>query len=94
MSKQKIIEWLEKQNPSWLEIASKADIIHQYTKDQSGWISVDELLPQEDFEVDAFSGDDVVACIFRMNEDGSFYFDGLHNVTHWKPRPLPPTDGV
>ncbi len=45
MSKQKIREWLEKQNQLWLEIASKADIIHQYTQDPRGWVSVDDRLP-------------------------------------------------
>jgi hypothetical protein len=60
---------------------------------QPQWISVDSNLPQVDFQVICLAGDDVEMCIFRENSDGSYYFDGLVNVTHWQPKPLPLSDG-
>ncbi len=54
ITKEQIREWLEKQNPSWLEIASKADIIHQYTQDPRGWISVDTEKPEGPMAVDGY----------------------------------------
>lgn len=48
MGKQKIREWLEKQPTLWLEVASKADIIHQYIQEQSGWVSVESDHPKND----------------------------------------------
>lgn len=40
MSKQKIREWL-KENILMTGYAPLEDIIHQYTNDQSAWVSVD-----------------------------------------------------
>ena len=53
------------------------------------WISVDDELPQDDFEVLTCSDDDVTLSVYRENIDGSYYFDGMVNVTHWQPKPEP-----
>jgi len=63
---------------------------------QDEWISVDNDLPQEDFEVDCCCDDDVETCVFRLFSDGSYLFEIVRSdlsfsATHWKPRPTPPT---
>ena len=60
-----------------------------------GWISVEDELPQEDFQVIACCDDDVEACIFRMHDTGNYYFERVDGdfrleATHWMPLPIPP----
>ncbi len=96
MSKQKIREWLEKQNPLWLEIASKGDIIHQYTKDQRGWVSIKEKLPEPNQKILTASKDGRI--FYTMFSKGQFKHSfkcilSVHdhdNVTHWMPLPESP----
>ena len=59
------------------------------------WISVDDDLPQEDFEVIVCSDDDVYMSVFRAGYvQGDYYFDVEIEknivVTHWMPLPEPP----
>tara|TARA_R110000850_G_C9711858_1_gene441253 strand:- start:261 stop:548 length:288 start_codon:yes stop_codon:yes gene_type:complete len=60
-----------------------------FYSDVAQWVDVNIERPQVDFEVICMADDDVEMCIFREDSDGSYYFDGLSNVTHWQPKPLP-----
>lgn len=84
MSKQKIREWLDKYLPE-ITVVHKdlvIGLIHQYTQEQSGWVRVDERLPEEDAHVVAahlykyLSEPDAAVCVFF---DGKFHLhdDGL-----------------
>jgi hypothetical protein len=106
MSKQKIREWLVENtgcfyNDNRITMNEAADIIHQYTQEQSGWVSVDDELPE--------NGVEVLFYIAELNqiELGAYkgskcswvtpYSDMEHRcgdgwVTHWMPLPLPPTE--
>lgn len=85
----------------FIKLNDVGDIINDCIKDLSlveadQWVSVHDYLPQPDFEVIVCCDDDVETAIFRQQEDGSYYFDGVINVrlvTHWmsKPEPKPPT---
>jgi hypothetical protein len=62
----------------------------------SEWISVNDRLPQVDFEVLVSCDGDVTISNFRVNcENGAMWFDiECENgwiVTHWMPVPEPPT---
>lgn len=62
------------------------------TKENNGWISVDETLP-------AFQGYYLVFCPYWENEvcvvefdlDLGDFLDFSGEVTHWQPLPQPPT---
>ena len=92
ITKDQIKEWVEENTlDSKAETENTADLIHHCIQVLTPkWVSVDEMLPQDDFSVIARVGDDVSECIFRMLDDGSYYFDGLFGVTHWIPLPEPP----
>lgn len=56
----------------------------------SDWISVDDRLPSEDFEVLSF---DQEGNYFLCAQHNSFFSDEFHVpiiVTHWMPLPEPP----
>ena len=56
----------------------------------SGWVSVDDYLPQVDFAVIVCCDDDVVSTTYREgNTDGEYWFDNIDGVTHWQPLPSP-----
>jgi len=102
MSKQNIREWLDKNG----YIVQKdddliPDMIDQYTKDQSGWVSVDDRLPEgfgwflvvDDYLTEKHN----VTMVFFEGNSGSWLpiddredTDSMR-VTHWQPLPVPPT---
>jgi len=97
MSKQKIREWLV-ENYNKLADMETADIIDQYTKDQSAWVSVNDRLPEQHQNVISCGKDGRrFNSIFRSTNGGGYLFScvlSVHdhdNVTHWQPLPLPPT---
>ena len=68
-------------------------------KEDNGWISVDDRLPQRIDETVLVWGVDeepMCACeVKRKKENGSVYcrdsnYEQLIGVTHWQPLPLPP----
>jgi Lar family restriction alleviation protein len=80
------------ETPSYL-VEQKA--IDWWNTRADGWISVEDELPQEDFQVIACCDDDVEACIFRVHESGNYYFERVDGdfrleATHWMPLPAPP----
>lgn len=99
MSKQKIREWLEKHSykmheNSYLPSEDLLNIIHQYTQDQSGWVSVKE-------EGDPMSGDYITyrPCAPTENRVATIRYSshtsnwsGQYKVTHYMEKPLPPTE--
>lgn len=78
MSKQKIREWLyENERNLFISKANvdfMADIIHQYTQDQSGWVSVDECKPKQ--------GERVLLMI--GNDNGQPYVVGYWGCGEWE----------
>ena len=51
------------------------------------WIDPELEKPQADFEVITCSDDDVGLSIYREHCDGSYFFDGMDNVSGWMPKP-------
>jgi len=80
-------------------------LIDQYTKDQSAWVSVDDRLPitrnngrHQQGTVMATDGVDVCEIEFHSGSfpvewyEWSEYGDiKPEHITHWQPKPLPPT---
>jgi hypothetical protein len=62
-----------------------------YSK-QSGWISVDERLPEEYDTILCFNGSYVQASVFldEFIEDDKYEGDPIRGVTHWMPLPEAP----
>lgn len=64
-------------------------------KFNEGWISVNDYLPQQDFEVLVCECDDVFVAIFRES-DGRFYFETAdliyEYIEYWMPLPPPPKE--
>jgi hypothetical protein len=61
----------------------------------NNWVSVDDYLPQIDFDVIVCEGDDVFTDILRSGAvDGEYWFDSEisrgYTITHWQPLPKPP----
>lgn len=59
MSKQKIEDWLVENtgyfyDDNRITMDETIDIIHQYTQEQSGWVSVDAAKPEGPIAVDGF----------------------------------------
>jgi hypothetical protein len=65
----------------------------------SDWISVDDELPELDFDVLVRCDDDVIISTFRSGyTQGDWWFDIEREstawlVTHWMPLPEPPKQG-
>ena len=102
MSKQKIREWLV-ENYAILADAEMADIIHQYTQEQSGWVSVDSIdLVIGDRWLCELNGEPIVLELDRSfpsnNEPYYFWFEPYMNdlEIEWdevtRVAPLPPTE--
>ncbi len=98
MSKQKIREWLKKNYPDMVRrnenVEFVSGIIHQYTQDQSGWVSVEDRLPDDDEEAYMVTdGKYVNITVFDWEESCFLKIPNcaLVNITHWMPLPLPPT---
>jgi len=61
----------------------------------SDWISVDEYLPQQDFEVLVCQDDDVFTAIFREGLTGNYFETSgstYNRIEHWQPLPEPPKE--
>jgi len=93
MSKQNIREWLDKNG----YIVQKdddliPDMIDQYTKDQSGWVSVDDRLPEDRQEVLVHMANGAAQSDLDTHTCKYFVKYGFERsrVTHWQPLPLPP----
>lgn len=64
---------------------------------QSGWISVDERLPEEYDTILCFDGSYVQASVFldgEFIEDDKYEGDPICGVTHWMPLPEAPKGGT
>ena len=94
MSKQKIRDWLENNRPK-LADDRIIDLIHQYTQDHSGWVSVDgyEELPKgnwlvmvEGKKVPMVAENESKTCIVG----GYFAWDREKVIAY---TPLPPAEG-
>jgi hypothetical protein len=95
MSKQKIREWLEENtgyfyDDNRITMDETIDIIHQYTQGQSGWVSVEDRLPEVGVRVLIFTTQTIEAVMYRNNRFNRFGMD-IDYATHWMPLPLPPT---
>ncbi len=97
MSKQKIREWLKKNYPDMVRrnenVEFVSGIIHQYTKDQSGWVSVDgyEELPKGNWLV-LMEGSSIpmTAEVGNYCLIGNCFAWDRNKVIAYKP--LPPTE--
>ena len=100
MSKQKIEDWLVENtgyfyDDNRITMDETIDIIHQYTKEQSGWVSVEDRLPDEGEEAYMVTDGRYVNITEYDAEDERFLEIpncALVNITHWMPLPLPPAE--
>lgn len=96
MSKQKIREWIDKTIYSGALVKNELiAIIHQYTQEQIGWVSVDDRLPDDGEEAYMVTdGKYVNITEFDWEEDCFLEIPNcaLVNITHWMPLPLPPIE--
>lgn len=81
--------------PNEGDFAKMRAVLESWNTRADGWISVEDELPQEDFQVLACCDDDIEACIFRMHDTGNYYFERVDGdfrleATHWMPLPIPP----
>lgn len=104
MSKQKIREWLSKNRPD-AATAYNINLIDQYTKEHSAWVSVDDRLPitrnngkHQQVTVMATDGVDVCEIEFHSGNFPAEWYEWSEygdikpeHITHWQPLPLPPT---
>lgn len=100
MSKQKIREWIEENtgyfyDDNRITMDETIDIIHKYTQEQSGWVSVEDRLPDDGEEAYMVTdGRYVNITVFDWEESSFLEIANcaLVNITHWMPLPLPPTE--
>jgi len=81
MSKQKIREWLDKTIYSGALVKNElADLIHKYTQEQNGWVSVDKVRLKVELAVPV------------ARHEGPDYYNGYHQAREDILATLPPTE--
>ena len=78
---------------NWREEVAKIITARDAAIRASGWISVDERLPEDDSFVIASDGSEVIMLNFSNGSFGIKTINGdidANNITHWMPLPEPP----
>lgn len=96
MNKQKIEDWVVEStgyfyDDNRITMNETIDIIQKYTQEQSGWVSVDDRLPEEYGEYLCATKARPHGWVFKYAQVGWMCSDE-YPVTHWMPLPLPPTE--
>jgi hypothetical protein len=69
------------------------DLLEEYAHQKTGWVSVDERLPEDDFEILVYTNKGATLfCEYDSSIDKFLCvgFGFVDNASHWQPLPEPP----